>query len=92
MFDFRCKMDDVESARWTSRNFKAAQSNSRRVFKLVDARRLEQTIERHVAPDLARNSLLLTEAGELTAILAAGRKSAAANTSNIKHRRSYISS
>jgi len=37
-------------------------------------------------------SLLLTEAGELTAILAAGRKSAAANTSNIKHRTSYMAS
>jgi hypothetical protein len=35
-------------------------------------------------------SLLLKEAGELTAILAAGRKSAATNTSNIKHRTSYI--
>ena len=37
-------------------------------------------------------SLLLTEAGELTAILAAGRKSVAANTSNIKHRTSYMGS
>ena len=37
-------------------------------------------------------SLLLKEADELTAILASGRKSAAANTSNIKHRTSYISS
>src|SRR6266496_1666751 len=37
-------------------------------------------------------SLLLKEAAELTAILAAGRKSAAANTSNIKHRRSNIPS
>jgi len=69
MFDFRCKMDDVESARWTSRNFKAAQSIAE-----------------------SKLSLLLTEAGELTAILAAGRKSAAANTSNIKHRKSYMAS
>jgi|SRR5262245_13721489 len=37
-------------------------------------------------------SPLLTEAGELTAILAARRKSAAANTSIIKHRRSYMTS
>jgi four helix bundle protein len=37
-------------------------------------------------------SLLLREAGELTAILAAGRKSVASNTSNFKHRTSYISS
>ncbi len=37
-------------------------------------------------------SLLLTEAGELTAILAAERKSAAANTSNIKQRTSYMAS
>jgi four helix bundle protein len=36
-------------------------------------------------------SLLLKEANELTAILASGRKSAV-NTSNIKHRTSYISS
>lgn len=36
-------------------------------------------------------SLLLKEAGELTAILASGRKSAAI-TSNIKNRTSYISS
>ena len=36
-------------------------------------------------------SLLLKEADELTAILASGRKSAV-NTSNIKHRTSYISS
>ena len=36
-------------------------------------------------------SLLLKEADELTAILASGRKSAAA-TSNIKHRTSYITS
>ena len=36
-------------------------------------------------------SLLLREADELTAILASGRKSAAA-TSNIKHRTSYITS
>ena len=36
-------------------------------------------------------SLLLKEADELTAILASGRKSAA-NTSNIKHQTSYISS
>jgi len=36
-------------------------------------------------------SLLLNEADELTAILASGRKSAAA-TSNIKHRTSYIAS
>jgi four helix bundle protein len=36
-------------------------------------------------------SLLLKEADELTAILASGRKSAA-NTSNLKHRTSYISS
>ena len=35
-------------------------------------------------------SLLLKEADELTAILASGRKSAAANTSNIKHQTSYI--
>ena len=34
-------------------------------------------------------ALLLDEAGELTAILASGRRSAA-NTSNIKHRTSYI--
>ena len=37
-------------------------------------------------------SLLLKEADELTAILASGRKSAAANTSNLKHQTSYISS
>src|SRR6476661_3032588 len=36
--------------------------------------------------------LLLKEADELTAILASGRKSAAANTSNLKHQTSYISS
>ena len=36
-------------------------------------------------------SLLLKEADELTAILASGRKSAA-NTSNLKHQTSYISS
>ena len=37
MFDVRCTMDDVESARWTSRSFKAEQSNSRsRVFTSVD--------------------------------------------------------
>jgi four helix bundle protein len=36
-------------------------------------------------------SLLLKEAGEFTVILAAGRKSAAANPSNIKHQKSYIS-
>jgi four helix bundle protein len=36
-------------------------------------------------------SLLLKEADELTAILASGRKSAV-NTSNIKHRTSYIPS
>ena len=90
----------------------------------VVQRRLEQTIERHVARSRAefaaklgtvleeadeslywleliregkliaesKLSLLLTEAGELTAILAAGRKSAAANTSNIKHRTSYMGS
>jgi len=37
-------------------------------------------------------SLLLKEAAELTAILAAGRKSAVAKTSNIKNRTSYIPS
>jgi four helix bundle protein len=37
-------------------------------------------------------SLLLKEAAELTAILAAGRKSAAANPSNIKHQKFCISS
>jgi four helix bundle protein len=36
-------------------------------------------------------SLLLKEADELTAILASGRKSAV-NTSNIKHRTSYMAS
>lgn len=36
-------------------------------------------------------SLLLKEADELTAILASGRRSAT-NTSNLKHRTSYISS
>jgi|SRR5436190_18727946 len=36
-------------------------------------------------------SLLLKEADELTAILASGRKSTA-NTSNLKHQTSYISS
>ena len=36
-------------------------------------------------------SRLLNEADELTAILASGRKSAA-NTSNLKHQTSYISS
>jgi hypothetical protein len=56
-----------------------------RIFKLVDA--LPRTL---IAE--SKLSLLLKEVGELTAILAAGRKSAAANPSTIKHQKSYISS
>ena len=47
--------------------------------------RLELIRDGELMPD-SKVSLLLTEADELTAILAAGRKSAASNrTSNIRH-------
>lgn len=51
---------------------------------------LELVRDGKILPE-SKVSLLLNEANELTAILASGRKSAAA-TSNIKHRTSYISS
>jgi four helix bundle protein len=50
---------------------------------------LELIREGKLIPE-SRLSLLLEEADELTAILTAGRKSAAGNTSNIKHQTSYI--
>ena len=52
---------------------------------------LELIREERLIPE-SKLSLLLKEADGLTAILTAGRKSAAGNTSNIKHRTSYIAS
>ena len=92
----------VRSATSVGANYRAAcRARSRAEFAAKLGTVLEEADESLYWLELIREgkliaesklSLLLTEAGELTAILAAGRKSAAANRSNIKHRKSYMAS
>src|SRR6266487_2173550 len=91
----------VRSATSVGANYRAAcRARSRAEFAAKLGTVLEEADESLYWLELIRDgeliaesklSLLLGEAPELTAILAAGRKSAA-NTSNIKHRTSYIPS
>jgi len=91
----------VRSATSVGANYRAAcRARSRAEFAAKLGTVLEEADESFYWLELIREgkliaesklSLLLGEAAELTAILAAGRKSAA-NTSNIKHRTSYIPS
>ena len=91
----------VRSATSVGANYRSAcRARSRAEFAAKLGIALEEADESLYWLELVRDgkllpesklSLLLNEADELTAILASGRKSAAA-TSNIKHRTSYISS
>ena len=91
----------VRSATSVGANYRAAcRARSRMEFAAKLGIALEEADESLYWLELVRDgrllsepkvSLLLREADELTAILASGRKSAAA-TSNIKHRTSYITS
>ena len=92
----------VRSATSVGANYRAAcRARSRAEFAAKLGTVLEEADESLYWLELVRDgklvpedklSLLLKEADELTAILASGRKSAVANTSNIKHRTSNISS
>jgi four helix bundle protein len=92
----------VRSATSVGANYRAAcRARSRAEFTAKLGTVLEEADESLYWLELIREgrlipesklSLLLIEADELTAILTAGRKSAAGNTSNIKHRTSYIAS
>ena len=92
----------VRSATSVGANYRAAcRARSRAEFAAKLGTVLEEPDESLYWLELIREgkliadselSLLSKEADELTAILVAGRKSVAVNTSNIKHRTSYIPS
>jgi four helix bundle protein len=91
----------VRAATSIGANYRSAcRARSRAEFAAKLGIALEEADESLYWLDLVRDgklvpedklSLLLKEADELTAILASGRKSTA-NTSNLKHQTSYISS